>query len=143
MIILTERMKRDEAARINYDTVKKLHDHAEFLKQEMQKIMNHSYRQKIKAQATVLYHACDTIATYTMSRSKAMYQWDTFVIDMMGCYYLFYSIYTSRVLELRDVLEVCENCDEAWASFEWIIDALRDFGESVTLRDRDIWIYGK
>lgn len=135
--------KRDEAARINYDTVKKLHDHAEFLKNEMQTIMKHSYRQRIKAQAMVLYHACDTIATYTMSRSKAMYQWDTFVVDMMGCYYLFYSIYTSRVLELRDVLEVCENCDEAWDSFEWIIDALRDFGESVTLRDRDTWMYGK
>ena len=135
--------KRDEAARINYITVKKLHDHAEFLKHEMQKIMNHSYRQKIKAQAMVLYHACDTIATYTMSRSKAMYQWDIFVVDMMGCYYLFYSIYTSRILELRDVLEVCENCDEAWDSFEWIIDALRDFGESVTLRDRDTWMYGK
>ena len=135
--------KRDEAARINYDTVKKLHDHAEFLKNEMQTIMKHSYRQRIKAQAMVLHHACDTIATYTMSRSKAMYQWDTFVVDMMGCYYLFYSIYTSRVLELRDVLEVCENCDEAWDSFEWIIDALRDFGESVTLRDRDTWMYGK
>lgn len=136
-------MKRDEAARINYDTVKKLHDHAEFLKNEMKTIMNHSYSQRIKAQAMVLYHACDTIATYTMIRSKAMYQWDTFVVDMMGCYYLFYSIYTSRVLELRDVLEVCENCDEAWDSFEWIIDALRDFGESVTLRDRDTWIYNK
>nr|DAR41234.1 MAG TPA: hypothetical protein [Caudoviricetes sp.] len=136
-------MKRDEATRINYDTVKNLHDHAEFLKNEMKTIMGHSYRQKIKAQAMVLYHACDTIATYTMSRSKAMYQWDTFVVDMMGCYYLFYSIYTSRVLELRDVLEVCENSDEAWASFEWIIDALRDFGESVTLMDRDIWIYNK
>lgn len=136
-------MKCDETARINYDTVKKLHDHAEFLKNEMQMIMKHSYRQRIKAQAMVLYHACDTIVTYTMSRSKAMYQWDTFVVDMMGCYYLFYSIYTSRVLELRDVLEVCENCDEAWDSFEWIIDALRDFGESVTLMDRDIWMYGK
>lgn len=135
--------KRDEAARINYDTVKKLHDHAEFLKNEMQTIMKHSYRQRIKAQAMVLHHACDTIATYTMSRSKAMYQWDTFVVDMMGCYYLFYSVYTSRVLELRDVLEVCENSDEAWASFEWIIDALRDFGESVTLIDRDTWIYNK
>ena len=136
-------MKRDETARINYDTVKKLHDHAEFLKNEMKTIMGHSYRPKIKAQAMVLYHACDTIATYTMSRSKAMYQWDTFVVDMMGCYYLFYSICTSKVLELRDVLEVCENSDEAWGSFEWIIDALRDFGESVTLRDRDTWIYNK
>lgn len=136
-------MKCDETARINYDTVKKLHDHAEFLKHEMQTIMKHSYRQRIKAQAMVLHHACDTIATYTMSRSKVMYQWDTFVTDMMACYYLFYSVYTSRVLELRDVLEVCENCDEAWDSFEWIIDALRDFGESVTLRDRDTWIYNK
>ncbi|WP_127135406.1 hypothetical protein [Veillonella sp. 3913] len=140
---MVKEMKRNEVTRINYETVKKLHDHAEFLKHEMQTIMKHSYRQKIKAQAMVLYHACDTIATYTMSRSKAMYQWDTFVVDMMGCYYLFYSIYTSRVLELRDVLEVCENCDEAWDSFEWIIDALRDFGESVTLRDRDTWIYNK
>ena len=136
-------MRRDKEILINYDGIKKLHDHAEFLKNEMKTIMSHSYRQRIKAQAMVLYHACDTIATYTMSRSKAMYQWDTFVVDMMGCYYLFYSIYTSRVLELRDVLEVCENCDEAWDSFEWIIDALRDFGESVTLRDRDTWIYNK
>ena len=136
-------MRRDKEILINYDGIKKLHDHAEFLKNEMKTIMSHRYRQRIKAQAMVLYHACDTIATYTMSRSKAMYQWDTFVVDMMGCYYLFYSIYTSRVLELRDVLEVCENCDEAWDSFEWIIDALRDFGESVTLRDRDTWIYNK
>ena len=132
-----------DAVRINYETVKKLHDHAEFLKNEMQTIMKHSYRKRIKAQAMVLYHVCDTIVTFTMSRSKSMYQWDRFVVDMMGCYYLFYSIYTSRVLELRDVLEVCENSDEAWASFEWIIDALRDFGESVTLIDRDTWIYNK
>ncbi len=136
-------MRRDKEMPINYDGIRKLHEHAEFLKHEMNNIMTHSYREKIKAQAMVLYHACDTIATYTMSRSKAMYQWDTFVVDMMGCYYLFYSIYTSRILELRDVLEVCENCDEAWDSFEWIIDALRDFGESVTLRDRDAWIYGR
>nr|DAV28054.1 MAG TPA: hypothetical protein [Caudoviricetes sp.] len=141
--MLAEEMNRDEEVQINYDAIKKLHDHAELLKREMQTIMNHSYRQKIKAQAMVLYHVCDTIATYTMSRSKAIYQWDTFVVDMMGCYYLLYSVYTSRVLELRDVLEVCENSDEAWVSFEWIIDALRDFGESVTLRDRDTWIYNK
>lgn len=141
--MLAEKINRDEEEQINYDGIKKLHDHAELLKREMQTIMNHSYRQKIKAQAMVLYHVCDTIATYTMSRSKAMYQWDTFVVDMMGCYYLFYSVYTSRVLELRDVLEVCENSDEAWASFEWIIDALRDFGESVTFIDRDTWIYNK
>ena len=136
-------MKCDETARINYDTVKKLHDHAEFLKHEMQKIMNHSYRQKIKAQAMVLYHACDTIATYTMSRSKAMYQWDTFVVDMMGCYFLFYSVYNSRVLELRDVLEVCENRDEAWDAFGWMIDVFGEFVESVMLKDRDTWIYNK
>ena len=136
-------MKSEEEVQINYDAIKKLHDHAELLKREMQTIMNHVYRKKIKAQAMVVYHVCDTIATYTMSRSKAIYQWDTFVVDMMGCYYLLYSVYTSRVLELRDVLEVCENSDEAWASFEWIIDALRDFGASVTLRDRDTWIYNK
>lgn len=135
--------KCDKAGRINYDTVKKLHDHAEFLKNEMRNIMNHSYRPKIKAQALVLYHACDTIATYTMSRSKAMYQWDTFVIDMMGCYYLFYSVYISRVLELREVLEVCENSDDAWDSLEWIIDVLGDFGQSRALMDRDTWMYGK
>ena len=141
--MLAEEMNRYEEVQINYDAIKKLHDHAELLKREMQTIMNHGYRKKIKAQAMVVYHVCDTIATYTMSRSKAIYQWDIFVVDMMGCYYLLYSVYTSRVLELRDVLEVCENCDEAWASFEWIIDALRDFGESVTLRDRDTWIYNK
>ena len=135
--------KRDEAARINYDTVKKLHDHAEFLKNEMQTIMKHSYRQKIKAQAMVLYHVCDTIVTYTMSRSKAMYQWDTFVTDMMACYYLFYSVYTSRALELRDVLEVCENRDEAWDAFGWMIDVFGEFVESVMLKDRDTWIYNK
>ena len=136
-------MKSEEEVQINYDAIKKLHDHAELLKREMQTIMNHSYRQKIKAQAMVLYHACDTIATYTMSRSKAMYQWDTFVVDMMGCYYLFYSIYTSRVLELREVLEVCENSDDAWDSLEWIIDVLGDFGQSRALMDRDTWMYGK
>ena len=136
-------MKRDEAVRINYDTVKKLHDHAEFLKHEMQSVINHSYRKKIKAQAMVLYHVCDTIVTYTMSRSKAIYQWDTFVVDMMGCYYLFYSIYTSRVLELREVLEVCENSDDAGDSLEWIIDVLGDFGQSRALMDRDTWMYGK
>ena len=136
-------MKRDEAVRINYDTVKKLHDHAEFLKHEMQSVINHSYRKKIKAQAMVLYHVCDTIVTYTMSRSKAIYQWDTFVVDMMGCYYLFYGIYTSRVLELREVLEVCENSDDAWDSLEWIIDVLGDFGQSRALMDRDTWMSGK
>ena len=41
------------------------------------------------------------------------------------------------------MLEVCENSDAAWDSFEWMIDVLRDFGESVTLRDRDTWIYGR
>ncbi len=140
---MVKEMKRNEVTRINYETVKKLHDHAEFFKNEMQTIMKHSYRQKIKAQAMVLYHVCDTIATYTMSRSKAIYQWDTFVVDMMGCYYLLYSVYTSRVLELRDVLEVCENSDEAWASLEWIIDVLGDFGQSRALMDRDTWMYGK
>ena len=65
-------LKSEEEVQINYDAIKKLHDHAELLKREMQTIMNHSYRQKIKAQAMVLYHVCDTIATYTMSRSKAI-----------------------------------------------------------------------
>ena len=135
--------KCDKAGRINYGTVKKLHDHAEFLKNEMRNIMNHSYRQKIRAQAMGLYHAFDTIVTYTMSRSKAIYQWNTFVVDMMGCYYLFYSIYTSRIFELREVLEVCENSDDAWDSLEWIIDVLGDFGQSRALMDRDTWMYGK
>ena len=136
-------MEYGEEMNINYDAIKELHNNAEFLKDEMQRIVAHSYRKKIKAHAMVLYRVCDTIAASAMSWSTAKYQWDAFVVDMMGCYYLFYSIYTSRVLELRDVLEVCENCDEAWDSFEWIIDALRDFGESVTLRDRDTWMYGK
>ena len=136
-------MKCDETARINYDTVKKLHDHAEFLKREMQHIMDNNYRKKIKSQALVLYQVCDTIATFTMSQSKAMYQWDTFVTDMMACYYLFYSVYTSRALELRDVLEVCENRDEAWDAFGWMIDVFGEFVESVMLKDRDTWIYNK
>ena len=78
-----------------------------------------------------------------MSQSKAMYQWDTFVTDMMACYYLFYSVYISRALELRDVLEVCENRDEAWDAFGWMIDVFGEFVESVMLKDRDTWIYNK
>ena len=135
--------KCDKATRVNYDTVKKLHDHAEFLKKEMLNVMKFSYRKKIRAQAMGLYHAFDTIVTYTMSRSKALYEWNTFVVDMMGCYYLLYSIYTSRIFELRDVLEVCENSDDAWDSLEWMIDVLGDFGQSVTFRDRDTWMYSK
>lgn len=133
----------DEELKINYDAIKKLHEHAEFLKHEMQNIMNYSYRSKIKAQSMVLYCVCDTIATFTMSRSKVMYQWHTFVVDMMACYYLFFSVYTSRLLELRDVLDVCENSDEAWEKFEWMHDVLESFGGAVTLIDRDTWIYGK
>ena len=140
--MLVERMK-DEGLQVNYAAIKQLHDHAEFLKREMQHIMDNNYRKKIKAQALVLHQVCDTIATFTMSQSKAMYQWDTFVTDMMACYYLFYSVYTSRALELREVLEVCENCDEAWDAFEWMIDVFGEFVESVMLKDRDTWIYNK
>ena len=39
--MLAEEMNRDEEVQINYDAIKKLHDHAELLKREMQTIKNH------------------------------------------------------------------------------------------------------
>lgn len=137
-------MEYGEEMNINYDAIKELHDHAEFLECEMHYIMTDSHhQQKNKAQAIVLHSVCSTIVTFTTDWLENTYEWDTFVVDLMGCYYLLYSVYTSRVLELRDVLEVCENSDEAWASLEWIIDVLGDFGQSRALMDRDTWMYGK
>ena len=135
--------KCDKEHRINYDTVKKLHDHAEFLKHEMQSVINHSYRQKIRAQAMGLYHAFDTIVTYTMSRSKALYQWNTFVVDMMGCCYLFLGIYNSMRFELHDVFEACYNSDELRDAFNWMVKVLSKSTEQVMLKDRYTWIDGK
>ena len=73
---------------ISYDAIKELHDRAEFLKDEMQYIMNHRHHgKKIKAQAMVLHSVCSTIVTFTISwlENECTYEWDTFVVDVMGC----------------------------------------------------------
>ena len=49
-------MNYGQELNISYDAIKELHDRAEFLKDEMQYIMNHRHHgKKIKAQAMVLH----------------------------------------------------------------------------------------
>lgn len=129
---------------INCDAIKELHDHAEFLKREMQYIMNHSHhRKKIKAQAMVLHCVCDTIVTFTTDWLENTYEWDTFVVDLMGCCYLFFGIYNSMRWELHDVFNACYNSDELRDAFNWMVNVLRKSTEAVVLKDQYTWIDGK
>ena len=129
---------------ISYDAIEELHNNAEFLKREMQYIMNHSHHhKKIKAQAMVLHCVCDTIATFTMRWSENECKWDTFVVDLMGCCYLFLGIYNSMRFELHDVFEACYNSDELRDAFNWMVKVLSKSTEQVMLKDRYTWIDGK
>ena len=129
---------------ISYDAIEELHNNAEFLKREMQYIMNHSHhRKKIKAQAMVLHCVCDTIVTFTMRWSENECKWDTFVVDLMGCCYLFLGIYNSMRFELHDVFEACYNSDELRDAFNWMVKVLSKSTEQVMLKDRYTWIDGK
>ena len=136
-------MEYGKELNISYDAIEELHNNAEFLKDEMQRIVAHSYRKKIKAHAMVLYRVCDTIAASTMSLSTAKYQWDAFVVDLMGCCYLFFSIYNTMRVELYDVFNACYNSDELRDAFNWMVKVLSKSTEQVMLKERDIWIDGK
>lgn len=136
-------MEYGEELNISYDAIKELHDNAEYLKSEMQYIMNHSYRKKIKAQAMALHSVCGTIVTFTMRWSENECKWDTFVVELMGCCYLFFSIYNNMRVELRDVFDVCVDSDRVREMFNWIAKVLDDSTEAVMHKDRYTWIDGK
>ena len=131
---------------ISCDAIKELHDHAEFLKHEMQYIMNHSHHgKKIKAQAFVLHSVCSTIVTFTTRwlENEYTYEWDTFVIDMMGCCYLFMSVYNNMKLDLYFAFKACYNSDELRDAFNWMVKVLSKSTEVVMRQDRYTWVEGK
>lgn len=137
-------MEYGKELNISYDAIEELHKNAEFLKCEMQYIMNHSHHhKKIKAQAMVLHSVCDTIVTFTMRWSENECKWDTFVVDLMGCCYLFLGIYNSMRFELHDVFEVCYNSDELRDAFNLMVKVLSKSAEQVVHKDRYTWIDGK
>lgn len=139
-------MNYGQELNISYDAIKELHDRAEFLKDEMQYIMNHRHHgKKIKAQAMVLHSVCSTIVTFTISwlENECTYEWDTFVVDVMGCCYLFMSIYNNMSIDFHFAFKSCHNSDELRDAFNWMVKVLGGSIEAVTRQDRYTWIYGK
>lgn len=139
-------MNYGQELNISYDAIKELHDHAEFLKREMQSIMNYKHHgKKVKSQALVLHSVCSTIVTFTMRWLDNEYtdEWDTFVVDVMGCCYLFMSVYNNMRLDFYFAFKACYNSDELRDALSWMADVFRKSSETVTRQDRDIWVYGK
>lgn len=137
-------MEYGKELNISYDAIVELHNNSEFLKREMQYIMNHSrHHKKIKAHAMVLHSVCDTIVAFTMRWSENECKWDTFIVELMGCCYLFFGIYNSMRLELYDVFDACYNSNELRDAFNWMVKVLSKSTEQVMLKERDIWIAGK
>ena len=139
-------MNYGQELNISCDAIKELHDHADFLKREMQRIMNHSHHgKKIKSQALVLHSVCSTIVTYTMRwlENEYTYKWDTFVVDVMGCCYLFMSIYNNMRVDFHFAFKSCYNSDKLRDSFKVMVDILGKSSEAVTRQDRYTWIDGK
>ena len=137
-------MEYGEEMNINYDAIKELHDHAEFLKCEMHYIMTDSHhQQKNKAQAIVLHSVCSTIVTFTTDWLENTYEWDTFVVDLMGCCYLFMSVYNRMRLDLYFTFKACYNSDELRDAFNWMVKVLSKSTEAVMRTDRYTWVDGK
>lgn len=137
-------MEYGEELNINYDAIEELYNNAEFLKHEMQIIMNHRHHhKKIKAQAVVLHCVCDTIVTFTMRWSDNERKWDTFIVELMGCCYLFFCIYNTMRVEFYDVFKACYNSDELRDAFNWMVKVLSKSTETVMLKDRYTWVDGK
>lgn len=139
-------MNYGQELNISYDAIKELHKNAEFLKCEMQSIMNHRHHgKKIKAQALVLHSVCSTIVAFTMRwlENEHTYEWNTFVVDVMGCCYLFMSIYNNMRVDFHFAFKSCYNSDELRDSFKVMVDILGKSSEAITRQDRYTWIEGK